>query len=683
MDMKDKLLKVDVPVDILKKYCIWTVIKYIKDGYHTQQNSSRNDLMGGFLDRWINRIPESLIFNKLLIKENFNVVNDDFFYTNEVAKNAPDVIGLVKKNKSGEKTFYPFYKFNINNWSKFDNDAPFIEMKTTRNSQMLATIAIRQNEDIEDNYYVLVESNINDNYLLYLLDKSILNINNFNKYYSFDSSMDFISGDYNLIGNPNEVINTELLKLSKMNIISSIDSPVENIGDYLLCGVFKGNTIKKYASKVGNDEEGKPISPRYLKKIEPLFDDKHEISHSFDYDYYVDSHQTIPFLIEIENNSNAFIELIEDDHVVISVDGVVNIFDLNCNKLYNLKSGFYLFNFNNFISNLYKYYYLNSIDDKLDNHSFNISKFDRIKLDSGLFSFYGNDFKNLKFDLENILNLNSEIYNISKSTIDCKCDEESSKSIYFEKNFCKLKFNNNGDFLCSESIDPISKKNEILFKYVPDNDFHLNLRFELYDDSKFRFINKNKGNFILCIDGFGLIYDKNTHKNHVIYNSFYNIEIYDGTSNKTRNIFFKIKDLNMQNRIGHPEIEFKKNLSLDENNFYIPDKNQNNIKIKFETYDNSKITIVKEKFKDESCTVLSYMNLIIDGKAEINGKPIEDKKSNVYRKIWKLTFDDFERTSKNEEYVLSKDAIISSNESCEDELINCFKRYIDKLDNIN
>ena len=211
-DLNNKLLTVEVSIETLKKYCLWSIIKFFKDENHLQQNSSKNDLLGGFMDRWINRIPESLIFEKLLESEDFDVVNDDFFYIDESAKNAPDVIGLVREI-DGINSFYPFYTFNITHWAKFDEDAPFIEMKTSRSSQKLATINKRKDFMIDDKFIVLVESNINNNYFLYLMDQNI-----FKNQYEFVSSPIFLK-DQNAIDMPSETINQELKKLYEKEIL--------------------------------------------------------------------------------------------------------------------------------------------------------------------------------------------------------------------------------------------------------------------------------------------------------------------------------------------------------------------------------------------------------------------------------------------------------------------------------
>ena len=160
MDIKNNEYKIDVKLeeDILLKNLYWTVNKFRLDPDHKQQNSSREDLIGGFFDRWISRIPEYLIFDELL-PEKYSPVVDNFIYTDKKSKNAPDIIGL--KNKDG--TYFPFAKFNNTRWELLP-DAPFIEMKVFREDQNLITIPSSQ-FDLEK-YYAIVESYVPEDYLI-------------------------------------------------------------------------------------------------------------------------------------------------------------------------------------------------------------------------------------------------------------------------------------------------------------------------------------------------------------------------------------------------------------------------------------------------------------------------------------------------------------------------------------
>ena len=204
-----------------------------------------------------------------------------------------------------------------------------------------------------------------------------------------------------------------------------------------------------------------------------------------------------------------------------------------------------------------------------------------------------------------------------------------------------------------------------MYRYDEENDYHLNLNIDISENSKFRFLEKYASYFKICVDGTATIYDsKNSPM--VVSNNFYKITIKNGYLDS------KSYDIN----------PFKKDneLILNENNFYIPDNLKTNIKVKFDIIDDSKIFIIKDNFnkKDQ----ISYLDIIVDGKAKIDGYEIMDDYKSVYKRCWRLKFDEFVRTSKIEEYILSKSAIISSNESYEKELIRMFKEYINKLDRI-
>ena len=57
-------------------------------------------MIGGFFDRWFNRAPEFLIFGELLKGQKYDVVIDNFLYGQDTKKNAPDIIGLQKNQKT-------------------------------------------------------------------------------------------------------------------------------------------------------------------------------------------------------------------------------------------------------------------------------------------------------------------------------------------------------------------------------------------------------------------------------------------------------------------------------------------------------------------------------------------------------------------------------------------------------
>ncbi len=155
--------------DILKSiYFITAIIQKQTNGSMQGALSSKGDLMGGIFDRWINTVPESIIFNKLILPnvkngENAEIICDFYLYDPKKAGIAPDVIGIKTANKA-----IPFAYFD-ERWLPVEN-MPQIEVKTFKKSQKMITL---RNQDYEGKYLVMAESDLRIDYLLPFLDKSI------------------------------------------------------------------------------------------------------------------------------------------------------------------------------------------------------------------------------------------------------------------------------------------------------------------------------------------------------------------------------------------------------------------------------------------------------------------------------------------------------------------------------
>ena len=76
-----KKIKVDLTDEFLKKTIYWIICKFNMDEFKREQSSSKQALLGDFIDRWMNKAPEFLIFNELLKDKDYSAVNDSFFYT--------------------------------------------------------------------------------------------------------------------------------------------------------------------------------------------------------------------------------------------------------------------------------------------------------------------------------------------------------------------------------------------------------------------------------------------------------------------------------------------------------------------------------------------------------------------------------------------------------------------------
>ncbi len=48
-------LKVELTEEFLRKTIYWIVCKYMMDDFKREQSSSKRALLGGFIDRWMNK----------------------------------------------------------------------------------------------------------------------------------------------------------------------------------------------------------------------------------------------------------------------------------------------------------------------------------------------------------------------------------------------------------------------------------------------------------------------------------------------------------------------------------------------------------------------------------------------------------------------------------------------------
>ena len=146
MSNDDLNIKVELTKEFLKRNVYWIICKYELDEFRREQSSSKRALLGGFIDRWMNKSPEFLIFDEILKEKNYSAINDMFLYNKGESKNAPDILGLI--DDDGNQ--YPFAQFKDTRWEVVEG-MPFIEMKTFREDQSLVTIPYTQ---FDDNHYL-------------------------------------------------------------------------------------------------------------------------------------------------------------------------------------------------------------------------------------------------------------------------------------------------------------------------------------------------------------------------------------------------------------------------------------------------------------------------------------------------------------------------------------------------
>lgn len=296
-------LKVELTEEFLRKTIYWIVCKYMMDDYKREQSSSKRALLGGFIDRWMNKAPEFLIFDELLKDKDYSIVADTFFYTKGESKNAPDVLGLVDKNNN----YYPFAKFNNNSWEVV-KDVPFIEMKTFRADQKLVTIPFTQFH--EDHYYAIVESHLKEDYLLSIFDKKLFDDKYYEEITSLNEEDDFIiANDENGIKKP-----------SKINCGNEL-------GYYNLLGIYKGEDLLKYSKVVEKGdrplyflEESNPPS-RFQKRFEV----NPEINLDSGINYFDNNKLNIPFDISLDDDSGVSIKYKTKKTLDVEVSGKVMV----------------------------------------------------------------------------------------------------------------------------------------------------------------------------------------------------------------------------------------------------------------------------------------------------------------------------------------------------------------------
>ena len=146
---------------------IYFVSSFAQDGVMYGGLSGKSDYIGGIFDRWVNTIPESVIFNKHLLPKVYpdrqvEVVSDFWKYNPKVSGVAPDVFGI---KIDGE--IFVFVKYD-NGWSVV-NGAPEIEVKAYKKPQYMVNLR----DQNYTGYLVMVETDWAFDYLLPLMSDEL------------------------------------------------------------------------------------------------------------------------------------------------------------------------------------------------------------------------------------------------------------------------------------------------------------------------------------------------------------------------------------------------------------------------------------------------------------------------------------------------------------------------------
>lgn len=178
--------------------------------------TSKADYMGGIFDRWINIIPESVLFNKIILprvfeNEKVEVITDYYDYNPKTAGIAPDVIGLEYNNKA-----IPFVQFD-NHWVHVKNK-PQIEVKTFKKNQYMVSL---RNQGYDEKYLVMAETSFRVDYLIPIMNEALFSDNIFLDLHMNDKIF-IISDNQGIIAQPHKVeLSDKSLGTVKLLIITT------------------------------------------------------------------------------------------------------------------------------------------------------------------------------------------------------------------------------------------------------------------------------------------------------------------------------------------------------------------------------------------------------------------------------------------------------------------------------
>jgi hypothetical protein len=223
--------------------------------------SGKSDYIGGVFDRWINIIPESIIFNKYFlpkIADKLEVISDYYEYNPKKSGIAPDVLGV----KIGTRVV-PFVEY-VNKWQSLNN-APQIEVKSFKKAQYMVSL---RNQGYDKQYLVMVETNLDSDYLLPFFEKTVISEDVYKKLKMDDSI--FIKKNEN----------------KDLSPVTKIKRDNTDLGSLKLITVCLASDFMQYSTVCSKGE-----SPFYIKEIKET-----RTPNALP--------QTIPFLNLVNKNKN-------------------------------------------------------------------------------------------------------------------------------------------------------------------------------------------------------------------------------------------------------------------------------------------------------------------------------------------------------------------------------------------
>ncbi|MCF7836032.1 MAG: hypothetical protein K9M15_02835 [Candidatus Marinimicrobia bacterium] len=257
--------------------------------------SGKSDYIGGIFDRWINIIPESVIFNKYFLPKIANgleVISDYYEYTPQKSGIAPDVLGV----KIGTKAV-PFVEY-VNKWCALDH-APQIEVKSFKKGQYMVSL---RNQGYDKQYLVMVETNLDSDYLLPFFEQTVVEEDVYNKLKMDDSV--FIK----------ENLNKDLSPVTKIKRGNT------DLGSLRLITVCLASDFMQYSNLCDEGE-----SPLYIKKITETRTPK-------------TLPQTLPFLGLVKKNKNNLYSWKANSLSINTKHKLLDIYVENIDKIKFLKN---------------------------------------------------------------------------------------------------------------------------------------------------------------------------------------------------------------------------------------------------------------------------------------------------------------------------------------------------------
>lgn len=230
-------------------YFVGSMAQQSKNGMYAF--TGKRDLIGGIFDRFINIIPESLSFNKYFIPKaqqeigdtrKVEVCSDFYIYDPKKVGIAPDVFGLKIEDKVIPFVQYDDTQASKHYWVKQDH-CPQIEVKSFFGKKNMVSL---RDQGYGDKYLVMVNADIDTDYLVSFFNSSILDETQFAKLEMPDDDF-IVSNEKGLLGKP-----------------ASLDFSKEELGNIEILCVTTAQEFNKMALKLSKGEK-----PRYLKAIKP------------------------------------------------------------------------------------------------------------------------------------------------------------------------------------------------------------------------------------------------------------------------------------------------------------------------------------------------------------------------------------------------------------------------------